>query len=168
MSDAVAAKRARPNKLTAQLQAPLAQAARRYDGNALQTLVAIMNDDTATTARVRCAEFILDRAHGKPAYLEDPNRDPDFVPLAERLKAYLRRDQILAAEGKVVQILPPKKQALPSATDQASPPVTDQALPPATDQATAGRALSVPSSSPSGAMRRATTVEDDPFGPGQL
>jgi hypothetical protein len=69
-----------------------------------------MNDDTATTAaRVRCAEFILDRAHGKPAYLEDPNRDPDFVPLAERLKAYARRDQILAAEGKVVQILPPPK-----------------------------------------------------------
>ena len=69
-----------------------------------------MNDDTATTtARVRCAEFILDRAHGKPAYLEDPNRDPDFVPLAERLKAYVRRDQILAAEGKVVQILPPPK-----------------------------------------------------------
>ena len=32
----------------------------RYDGNALQTLVAIMNDDRATTAaRVRCAEFIL-------------------------------------------------------------------------------------------------------------
>ena len=138
-------KKGTPNKLTAQLQAPLAQAARRYDGNALQTLVAIMNDDTATTtARVRCAEFILDRAHGKPAYLEDPNRDPDFVPLAERLKAYVRRDQILAAEGKVVQ------------------------LSPATDRATAGRALSVPSSSPSGAMRRATTVEDDPFGPGQL
>ena len=137
-------KKGTPNKLTAQLQAPLAQAARRYDGNALQTLVAIMNDDTATTAaRVRCAEFILDRAHGKPAYLEDPNRDPDFVPLAERLKAYVRRDQILAAEGKVVQ------------------------LSPATDRATAGRALSVPSSSPSGAMRRATTVEDDPFGPGQ-
>jgi hypothetical protein len=90
---------------------------------------------------VRCAEYILDRARGKPAYLEDPNRDPDFVPLAERLKAYVRRDQILAAEGKVVQ------------------------LSPATDRATAGRALSVPSSSPSGAMRRATTLEDDPFGP---
>jgi hypothetical protein len=38
-------------------------------------------------------------------------------------------------------------------------------LSPATDQATVGRALSVPSSSPSGAMRPATTVEDDPFGP---
>ena len=34
-------KKGTPNKLTAQLQAPLAQAARRYDGNALQTLVAI-------------------------------------------------------------------------------------------------------------------------------
>jgi hypothetical protein len=30
-------KKGTPNKLTAQLQAPLAQAARRYDGNALQT-----------------------------------------------------------------------------------------------------------------------------------
>ena len=50
-------KKGTPNKLTAQLQAPLAQAARRYDGNALQTLVAIMNDDRATAAaRVRCAE----------------------------------------------------------------------------------------------------------------
>ena len=89
-----------------------------------------MNDDRATAAaRVRCAEFILAGVsggpksrpglrtvggtaqgvctagpnadlHGKPAYLEDPNRDPDFVPLAERLKAYVRRDQM--------QILPPR------------------------------------------------------------
>ena len=73
-----------------------------------------MNDDTATTAaRVRCAELILDRAHGKPAYLEDPNRDPDFVALAERLKWYARRDAVDAAEAKIVQILPPKKRALP-------------------------------------------------------
>jgi hypothetical protein len=76
----------------------------------LQTLVAIMNDDTATAAaRVRCAELILERAHGKPAYLQDPNREPGFVPLAERLKWYARRDAIEAAEGKVVQILPPTK-----------------------------------------------------------
>jgi hypothetical protein len=101
-----------------------------------------MNDDTATTAaRVRCAELILERAHGKPAYLQDPYRDPDFVPLAERLKYYARRDAIEAADGKVVQ------------------------LSPATDQATAGRALSVSSSSPSAGMPRATTAEDDPFGP---
>jgi hypothetical protein len=43
-------KKGTPNKLTAKLQAPLAKAAQQYDGNALQTLVAIMNDDTATTA----------------------------------------------------------------------------------------------------------------------
>jgi hypothetical protein len=113
--------------------------AQQYDWNALQTLVDIMNDDTATAAaRVRCAELILERAHGKPAYLQDPNRDPDFVPLAERLKWYMRRDEIEGNAGKVVQ------------------------LSPATDQATAGRALSVPSSLPSAAMPRATTAEDDP------
>ena len=61
------------------------------------------------------------------------------LPLAERLKWYARRDAIEAAEGKVVQ------------------------LSPATDQATAGCALSVPSSLPSAAMPRATTAEDDPF-----
>ena len=103
-------KKGTPNKLTAKLQAPLAKAAQQYDGEALATLVEVMRDKAASpSARVRCAEYILDRAHGKPAYLEDPNRDPDFVPLAERLKAYVRRDQILAAEGKVVQILPPPK-----------------------------------------------------------
>jgi hypothetical protein len=76
-----------------------------------------MNDDAATAAaRVRCAELILDRAHGKPAFLQDPNRDPDFVPRAERLKWYTRRDEIEGNAGKVVQ------------------------LSPATDQATAGRA----------------------------
>ena len=77
------------------------------------------------------------------------------------------------AEGKIVQILPPKKRALPSATDQASPPVTDQA--------TAGRVgvclqsarpVELPSGAvpgavelPSDGVPRATTVEDDPFGP---
>jgi hypothetical protein len=111
-----------------------------------------MNDDTATAAaRVRCAELILERAHGKPAYLQDPNRDPDFVPLAERLKWYVRRDEIEKSAGKVVQ--------LPPATDQAT---AGRQLSPATDQATAGRALSVPSSLPSA---EATTAEDDPFGP---
>jgi hypothetical protein len=44
-----------------------------------------MNDDTATAAaRVCCAELTLERAHGKPVFLQGPNRDPDFVPLAER------------------------------------------------------------------------------------
>ena len=61
------------------------------------------------SARIRSAEIVLDRAHGKAAPILEQPRDPDFVPLAERLKAYVRRDQILAAEGKVAQILPPPK-----------------------------------------------------------
>jgi hypothetical protein len=44
------------------------------------------------------------------AYLQDPNRDPDFVPLAERLKWYARRDAVDAAEAKIVQILLPTKR----------------------------------------------------------
>ena len=100
MSDAVAAKRARPTSSLLNCKRLSAKAAQQYDGNALQTLVDIMNDDTATAAaRVRCAELILDRAHGKPAFLQDPNRDPDFVPLAERLKWYARPDAVDAAEG---------------------------------------------------------------------
>ena len=64
-----------------------------------------MNDDAATAAvRVRCAELILDRAHGKPAFLQDPNRDPDLAPLAERLKWYVRRDAVDAAEAKALGI----------------------------------------------------------------
>ena len=118
----------------AKLQAPLAKAAQQYDGNALQTLVAIMNDDTATTAaRVRCAEFILDRAHGKPAYLQDPNRDPEFVPLAERLKWALPRTPITlrgscARAGDTHAAAPPRRlmnsrrlMGLPHAEDYTLP-----------------------------------------------
>ena len=96
-------------------------------------------------------------AHGKQAYLQDPNRDPDFVPLAERLKWYARRDAVDAAEGKVVQILPPKKRALPPATDQA----------PAGGAGVCLQSVG-PVELPSDAMPRATTVEDDPFGPGEI
>jgi hypothetical protein len=82
--------------------------------------------------------------------------------IAERIKWYMRRDAVDAAEAKIVQMLPPKKRALP--------PATDQALPPVTDQATAGRAgvclqSARPVELPSGAVPRETTAEDDPFGP---
>jgi hypothetical protein len=36
--------------------------------------------------------------------------DPDFVPLAERLAAYQRRDELAAAGGKVVELKPPGDQ----------------------------------------------------------
>ena len=67
-----------------------------------------MRDKAASpSARVRAAELVLDRAHGKAAPILEQPRDPDFVPLAERIKWYMRRDAVEVAEGKVVQILPP-------------------------------------------------------------
>jgi hypothetical protein len=56
-----------------------------------------MGDETAAaSARIRAAELVLDRAHGKPAPLLETHREPGFVPLAERLKWYARRDAVEA------------------------------------------------------------------------
>lgn len=41
---------------------------------------------------------------------EDGGGDPDFVPLAERLKAYARRDEIAAAGHNVAELKPPGDQ----------------------------------------------------------
>jgi hypothetical protein len=101
-------KRGTPNRITIRMRGTFAETAKEFDGEALATLVEVMRDVTASpSARVRAAELVLDRAHGKAAPIAEQPRDPDFVPLAERLKWYARRDEILAAEGKVVQILPP-------------------------------------------------------------
>jgi hypothetical protein len=58
-----------------------------------------MRDMTAPpSARVRAAECVLDRAHGKAAPVLE-TKDPDFIPLAERLKFYEQQDAIEAAAG---------------------------------------------------------------------
>jgi hypothetical protein len=60
-----------------------------------------MEDEGASaSARVRAAECVLDRAHGKAAPVLEQPSDPDFVPLAERIKYYMRRDAIEAAEAE--------------------------------------------------------------------
>jgi hypothetical protein len=103
-------KRGTPNRVTIKMGGTFAETAQQFDSEALATLVEVMRDKGATaSARVRCAEIVLDRAHGKAAPVIETNREPGFVPLAERLKWYARRDEIEAAEGKVVQILPPKE-----------------------------------------------------------
>jgi hypothetical protein len=103
-------KRGTPNRITIRMRGTFAETAGEFSADALATLVEIMGDKAApASARVRCAEIVQDRAHGKAAPILETNRDPDFVPLAERLKWYARRDAVDAAEGKVVQILPPKK-----------------------------------------------------------
>jgi hypothetical protein len=102
-------KRGTPNRITIRMGGTFAETTKQFDGEALATLVEVMRDKSASpSARVRAAELVLDRAHGKAAPILEQPRDPDFVPLAERLKWYARRDAIEAAEGKVVQILPPK------------------------------------------------------------
>jgi hypothetical protein len=149
-------KRGTPNRTTIEMGGTFAETAKQFDAEAIATLVEVMRDKKSSpNARILAADRLLDRAHGRAAApAVEPHREPGFVPLAERLKWYARRDEIEAAEAKLVQILPPKKRALP----------------PATDQAPAGGAgvclQSVrPVELPSGAMPRATTAEDDPFGP---
>ena len=51
--------------------------------------------------------------------MQDPNKDPEFVPLAERLKWYDREITIEAAKSKVVDLLPPPGKK--GEDDEASP-----------------------------------------------
>ena len=86
----------------AQLRGTFAETAAHYADDALLVLVKIMKDVTVSaSARVRCAELIIDRAHGKAA---PPAEKPkDFTPLAERLAIYAREEQIEASADKVVE-----------------------------------------------------------------
>jgi hypothetical protein len=91
--------------------------AQKFDAQALAVLVQVMEDEGASaSARVRAAECVLDRAHGKAAPVLEQPSDPDFVPLAERIKYYMRRDAIEAAEaeGEIVtaaRLLAPRTPA---------------------------------------------------------
>jgi hypothetical protein len=78
-------KRGSLNKLTIKMGGTFTETAQQFDARALAVLVTVMEDEAASpSARVRAAEW----------------RDPDFVPLAERLKEYARRDAVDAAEAK--------------------------------------------------------------------
>jgi hypothetical protein len=57
-------------------------------------ITGVIHDVTGTNP-VR--EIILERAHGKAAGVQDPNKDPEFVPLAERIKWYDYQDAMEAA-----------------------------------------------------------------------
>ena len=111
-------KRGTPNRTTIKMGGTFAETAKEFDGEALATLVEVMRDKAASpSARVRAAEIVLDRAHGKAAPTLEA-KDPDFVPLAERLKFYAQQDAIEAAEaeGKVQTCR--RRNELPPATDQ--------------------------------------------------
>ena len=75
----------------------------------LDYTLSVMRDENADPhTRLDAAKAALPFCHPRLAPLEPQRRDPDFVPLAERVKAWTRRDAIEAANSKVVE-LPPRQ-----------------------------------------------------------
>jgi hypothetical protein len=59
--------RAAPSKITVVLRGTIAATAQEFSADAIATLAQIMGDEKAPAgARIRAAELVLDRAHGKP------------------------------------------------------------------------------------------------------
>ena len=58
------------------------------------------NPSTTRTVWKAAAPYV----HPRMATAEPRHLEPDFVPLAERLKAYARRDAIEAGDSKVVKL----------------------------------------------------------------
>ena len=67
-----------PNKATASIR----EAAQQYTETALETLVAVMGDETAPpAARVAAANSLLDRGHGKPRQALDVDHKGELTHL---------------------------------------------------------------------------------------
>jgi hypothetical protein len=61
--------------------------------------------------------------HPRQGYAGDDRQADDFVPLAERLAYYQRRDDLKAAGDKVVELKPQGDQAAcPSGSEPIPPP----------------------------------------------
>ena len=70
--------------------------------------LSVMRDETADPQlRLDAAKAALPFCHPRLAPVAPKHSDPDFVPLVERLKEYLR-SQIEAADRKVVEL--PRRQ----------------------------------------------------------
>lgn len=71
----------RKNKLTQERKATVSELAQGYTSEAIDVLAEIMRDDEAPhAARVRAAESLLDRGHGKPVQAS-VDLDPDKTEL---------------------------------------------------------------------------------------
>lgn len=78
---------------------------RAFQGDALAFLVAIYKDPTQEASmRIDAARAALPYEKPRLAAVEARVREDDHIPLAERLKAYARKDAIAASEGKVVEM----------------------------------------------------------------
>ena len=68
----------------------------------LAYLLSLMRDESLDQAtRIEAAKATAPYVHSRMATAEPRHLEPDFVPLAERLKAYARRDAIEASKDRV-------------------------------------------------------------------
>ena len=90
------------NKATATREAAIAASGL----TPLDYLLSVMRDETAEyRARLDAAKAAAPFVHPRMGQVDPkPPADPDFVPLAERLKAYARRDAVEAADSKVLKL----------------------------------------------------------------
>lgn len=94
-----------PNKATASVR----EAAQEYTTDALNTLVAVMNDDTQPgAARVAAANSVLDRGYGKPTQPVETTVSVGQMDLSainkeleEAAKVRAERRAQLEAEGRI-------------------------------------------------------------------
>jgi hypothetical protein len=90
-----------PNKATAARQSAIAASGL----TPLEYLLSVMRDETADHhTRLDAAKAAAPFVHPRMGQVDPPAADPEFVPLAERLKAYAKRDAIEAAAGNVVEL----------------------------------------------------------------
>ena len=88
--------------------------ARSHSPKAIETLVVIVNDETAPpAARIAASNAILDRGHGKPAQTLDASVRPGEFSVADRIiarwkenLAKLNAEQPLTIEGEKVDVTP--------------------------------------------------------------
>jgi hypothetical protein len=78
----------------------------------LDYVLSVMRDENADPhTRLDAAKAALPFCHPRLAPQEPRKTDPDFVPLPERLKEYLREAAIKSADRNVVE--PPRRQIPP-------------------------------------------------------
>lgn len=83
----------------------IAEAASAAGLTPLEFLLAVMRDGSASPmARLDAAKAAAAYIHPRLAPIEAKAREDDHVPLAERIKSYLRDDAIEASAGKVVAL----------------------------------------------------------------
>jgi hypothetical protein len=109
-------KRGTPSKHTIARGAAVREAAKKIeaaipeafqgDGHAL--LMSVYKDPSIELAvRIDCAKAALPFEKPRLSPVEPQRAHDDYVPLAERLKAYLREDAIEASVGNVVELKKP-------------------------------------------------------------